>query len=121
MITIGEVKRIRWYRQAGAAVPLTFFLPVLSIYAVEQFVTFTHDCALVLELDGSWQFVHCYDADAAREEAKKAYRRCEEDPAFFERVERELHANGTQVASRVLKDGMLVEVDADTGIVRIRE
>ncbi|MEI6649986.1 MAG: PEP-utilizing enzyme [Candidatus Moraniibacteriota bacterium] len=90
MMSLEQIRKIGWYKQSGAGIPLTISSPFYSVskrfYPRSGFL-FPNDVAFSFRVGSGFLFFHFFDRDLAVQEAKKILRRSVSDPEFFPGLE----------------------------------
>ena len=119
MITKEEIKRIHWYRQAGAGFPIAISLPIRAIHTTMNRrlgVYFPNDFFYVQREEEGFQFYHIFDGDKAREQAERLLHRYDKDPALLQELYDETVKLGDEL--EVMGFALLESEPASEAIVR---
>lgn len=115
MLTLEEVRKVNWYKQGGAGIPLTLSSPFYSMsgrmHAKSDFY-FPNDLAFSFRGESGFLFFHFFDRDLAVREGRKILEKAISDPEFFKSLEIDFQRAGQRV-DRIVADFIAEEFSLD--------
>jgi len=100
MLSLEEVRKIRWYKQGGAGIPLAISSP-FSVISTRMYrksgYFFPNDFAFSFKSLSGFLFFHFFDRDLAEAEGRKILERASSNPEFFRLLEADFRRAGREV------------------------
>ncbi len=104
MLTLDQVKNIKWYRQSGAGIPLSIGMPFLGIAIMNKVSGFYYpnDLGTFLKTGKGFTFYHYFDYFLTLEQVKKIFKTLEQDPEHFSKLKGKFYQAGPKMEAEGL-------------------